>query len=195
MERVRKRKSEGALLLTGSPFKRKVLEQAQKKESGKKKQNEPQKQQKKQQKKEKKKKKVTCRADKRRRPKTAKISQKLPKLVNWIRLQTRQQMHRGGKLGLLQVRQSKLQSAKQKSTRVIPAKMRSGLVSFAENPSLTVSRGKSGSNARIVINGRMKHALKAHVIFFVLTVTLSMIRLSLYIHLCLDTLQVGKLKL
>ena len=49
VERVRKRKFEGALLLTGSPFKQKVLEQAQKKESGKK-QNVPQKQQKKQQK-------------------------------------------------------------------------------------------------------------------------------------------------
>lgn len=64
MERTRKRKSEGALLLTGSPFKQKVLEQTSRKVSGQQKQGRPKKQVKVQKKKEKRKKKMTCRADK-----------------------------------------------------------------------------------------------------------------------------------
>ena len=53
-ERTRKRKSEGALLLTGSPFKQKVLEQTSRKVSGQQKQGRPKKQMKIQNKKRKK---------------------------------------------------------------------------------------------------------------------------------------------
>jgi len=66
VERTRKRKSEGALLLTGSPFKQKLLEKPSKKVFGQQKEDRPKKQMKAQNKKEKPKKKKTCRADKSR---------------------------------------------------------------------------------------------------------------------------------
>ena len=75
MERTRNRKSKGALLLTGSPYKQKVLEQISRKAPGQQKQDRPKKQMKVQNKKEEKKKKMTCRADKPRgrKPKSVEV--------------------------------------------------------------------------------------------------------------------------